>query len=523
MKLSHKLTGAFVALTLLTLIVGVVGVVNMARVNASTEEIARSWLPSVRVLGNMRAAANQIRRAEGDHLLSTTDAQRAAAEARLAEARATLAKRETEYQPLITSPQERALYQDYRRSFDTYMQVQERLLTSSRSGEQHQEASASLFRGESRQAFAATMDLVAKLVDLNDRGSEVSADEAAQLYSTSRWVMIGLLLAGIAIAAALVALIMRDVTRSLGGDPADAQRLAREVAEGRLDGEIMLRPGDTASLTAALHDMRTGLAQVVGTVRSGAESVATASSQIAQGNHDLSQRTEEQAAALEETAASMEQLGSTVQQNADNARQANQLAQNASLVAANGGEVVAQVVETMKGINEASRRIADIIGVIDGIAFQTNILALNAAVEAARAGEQGRGFAVVAGEVRNLAGRASEAAREIKSLIGTSVERVEVGTALVDRAGETMDDVVRAIRRVTDIVGEISAASTEQNSGVAQIGQAMSQMDQVTQQNAALVEQMAAAATSLNVQAQQLVTAVAVFRLDERQPSLRHA
>jgi methyl-accepting chemotaxis protein len=260
--------------------------------------------------------------------------------------------------------------------------------------------------------------------------------------------------------------------------------------------------------------MQASLMSVVSNVRANSESVATASAQIAQGNQDLSQRTEEQASALQETAASMEQLSSTVKQNADNARQANQLAQGATGVAVKGGEVVSQVVTTMKGINDSSKKIADIISVIDGIAFQTNILALNAAVEAARAGEQGRGFAVVASEVRNLAGRSAEAAKEIKQLITASVERVEHGTALVDQAGETMTEVVGAIQRVTDIMGEISAASIEQSAGVSQVGEAVSQMDQVTQQNAALVEESAAAAESLKSQARALVQAVAFFNLD---------
>ena len=260
--------------------------------------------------------------------------------------------------------------------------------------------------------------------------------------------------------------------------------------------------------------MQTALIGVVGNVRQGAEGVSTASAEIASGNNDLSARTEQQASALEETAASMEELGSTVKQNAENARQANQLALSASEVAVRGGEVVGQVVETMKGINESSQKIADIISVIDGIAFQTNILALNAAVEAARAGEQGRGFAVVASEVRSLAGRSAEAAKEIKGLIHASVERVEHGTALVDQAGTTMSEVVSSIKRVTDIMGEISAASNEQAAGVAQIGEAVQQMDQATQQNAALVEEMAAAASSLKSQAGDLVDTVRVFKLD---------
>jgi methyl-accepting chemotaxis protein len=270
---------------------------------------------------------------------------------------------------------------------------------------------------------------------------------------------------------------------------------------------------EIGQLVSGLEKMRQELAKVVSSVRQNSDSVATASAQIAQGNQDLSSRTEQQASSLQQTAASMEQLGSTVTQNADNARQANQLAQGASAVAARGGDVVAQVVDTMKGINDSSKKIADIISVIDGIAFQTNILALNAAVEAARAGEQGRGFAVVAGEVRSLAQRSAEAAREIKSLITTSVERVEQGTSLVDQAGSTMQEIVTSIRRVSDIIGEISAASTEQSTGVAQVGQAVSQMDEATQQNAALVEQSAAAAESLRHQAQQLVQAVSVFKL----------
>ena len=304
------------------------------------------------------------------------------------------------------------------------------------------------------------------------------------------------------------------LTRSIVGPIRIAAENVKYIADGDLMREIRIEGRDeTAQMLQSLAEMQGSLQQIVTRVRQGSESVATASAEIAQGNQDLSSRTESQASALEETAASMEELGSTVKQNADNARQANQLAQSASTVAVQGGEVVAQVVNTMKGINDASKRIADIISVIDGIAFQTNILALNAAVEAARAGEQGRGFAVVASEVRSLAGRSADAAKEIKALIMNSVERVEQGTALVDQAGTTMNEVVTSIRRVTDIMGEISAASSEQSAGVAQVGEAVTQMDQATQQNAALVEEMAAAAASLNTQAQELVDTVAVFKL----------
>ena len=328
------------------------------------------------------------------------------------------------------------------------------------------------------------------------------------------------------VVAVVVALVLCSwwVAGTLRRRVATARATAERVRDGDFTQPVLDRAHDEFSpLLGSLADMQSALSKVVSTVRGNAQSVATASAQIAQGNQDLSQRTEEQASALEQTAASMEQLGSTVQQNADNARQANQLAQRASTVAVQGGEVVGDVVQTMKGINDSSRRIADIIGVIDSIAFQTNILALNAAVEAARAGEQGRGFAVVASEVRTLAQRSAEAAKEIKTLITASVEQVEQGTALVDKAGTTMQEVVGSIRRVTDIMGEISAASTEQSAGVAQVGQAVSQMDQVTQQNAALVEESAAAAESLKTQAEQLVQAVALFKLAERGASMATA
>ena len=292
--------------------------------------------------------------------------------------------------------------------------------------------------------------------------------------------------------------------------------VADAVSRGDLALQIQPEGKDEiAQLLQAMAHMQGSLSGVVRSVRQGSESLAVASAQIAQGNNDLSARTEQQASSLEETAASMEELGSTVKQNADSARHANQLAQSASTIAVEGGNVVGEVVETMKGINESSHKIADIISVIDGIAFQTNILALNAAVEAARAGEQGRGFAVVASEVRSLAGRSAEAAKEIKSLINASVERVEHGTSLADQAGVTMTEVVASIKRVTDIMGEISAASSEQALGVAQVGEAVTLMDQTTQQNAALVEQMAAAASSLKSQAQDLVHVVAAFKLDQ--------
>ncbi len=304
---------------------------------------------------------------------------------------------------------------------------------------------------------------------------------------------------------------------SMGRTARTGEELGQLVAAvDRPDGIALDTVDQVPVTTPVAQTLKTTLKRMesaVSIVRSSAGSMDVACAEIAAGNHDLSARTESQASALQQTAASMEQLSSTVKQNADNARQANQLAQSASTVAVQGGQVVAQVVDTMKGINDSSRKIADIISVIDGIAFQTNILALNAAVEAARAGEQGRGFAVVASEVRSLAGRSADAAKEIKTLITDSVGRVEQGSALVDQAGATMEEVVASIRRVTDIMGEISAASSEQNQGVTQVGEAVTQIDQATQQNAALVEEMAAAASSLKSQAQDLVQAVSVFKL----------
>ena len=362
--------------------------------------------------------------------------------------------------------------------------------------------------------YVSLKKATSELIQLQADEASKEFMQAEERYDTIRMISIVVFVGGMLVSGVFNLILSRSIVGQLGGEPGEARRVAQAVGDRDLSQMINVATGDANSLMASLKSMQSGLSQVVIHVRQGSENLATASAEIAQGNHDLSARTESQASALEQTAAAMEQLGGTVRQNADSAAQANQLALRASSVAVKGGQVVGQVVETMKGISDASHKIADIIQVIDGIAFQTNILALNAAVEAARAGDQGRGFAVVATEVRSLAGRSADAAKEIKNLINASVARVDEGTVLVDQAGFTMNEVVGAIKRVTDIMGEISAASHEQSLGVAQVGEAVMQMDQVTQQNAALVEEMAAAASSLKSQAQELVQTVAVFKLN---------
>ena len=360
-------------------------------------------------------------------------------------------------------------------------------------------------------AFIQHRDAIDQVVKM---ATQLATDTEAQAAQTINWSNI-LLLAMFVVVLALCLTVALIISNGIVKPLSETVQVAQKFAQGDLTVHINdMGKSELGQLNLALRNMQQSLVNLVRNIQSGSQQVANASAEIASGNHDLSSRTESQASSLEETASSMEELGATVRQNADNARTANQLAQSASSVAVRGGEVVAQVVDTMKGINDSSRKISDIISVIDGIAFQTNILALNAAVEAARAGEQGRGFAVVAGEVRSLAQRSAEAAKEIKTLISASVDRVELGSKLVDEAGNTMQEVVASIRRVTDIMGEISAASTEQSMGVSQVGEAVTQMDQVTQQNAALVEEMAAAASSLKNQAEELLNTVNVLKVD---------
>lgn len=363
--------------------------------------------------------------------------------------------------------------------------------------------------------YAEHRSEINKLVGLANKRNESDEAGAKKQISASTLLMAGILLASVSLAAVFLMRIAGKLVRQLGGEPAYAAAITARIAAGDLTGEIDTRKSTEGSLLMAMKNMRDSLATIVTEVRIGTENIATASGQISSGNMELSSRTEGQASALEQTAASMEELTSTVKQNAENSYQANLMAKSASEIAIKGGSVVAQVVETMGSINESSKKIVDIIGVIDGIAFQTNILALNAAVEAARAGEQGRGFAVVASEVRNLAQRSAAAAKEIKTLIGNSVEKIDVGAQLVDEAGKTMDEVVASVKQVTNIIGDITNASNEQTSGIAQINQAIMHMDSATQQNSAMVEEAASAAQSLHEQADSLSRLVGVFKLKE--------
>ena len=509
LKIGTRLGAGFAAVLLLLAGIAGLGLSAMTDIQSRLNGIVTGNNVKVVLVNRMLDAIRDIAILDGNMILLTDDAAMraeskkvAAARERFTESRGALAK-------LLATPEGKALLARIDEKVAVLVPLNAQI--SEAALQNRNEEATALFISRFQPAVRAALAELEAMAEHQERRSMEANQEAGEGYAWSRNLMLALASFAVLIGAGIAWLITRSITRPIG----QAVQVAEKVAAGDISSRIEVASKDeTGRLMHALREMNESLARIVSEVRTGTDTIATASAQIASGNQDLSSRTEEQASSLEQTAASMEELTSTVKQNADNARQANQLAVSASEVAVKGGSVVSQVVDTMGSINASSKKIVDIIGVIDGIAFQTNILALNAAVEAARAGEQGRGFAVVASEVRSLAQRSAAAAKEIKTLIGDSVEKVEEGSKQVEEAGRTMEEIVGSVKRVTDIMGEITAASQEQTSGIEQINQAITQMDQVTQQNAALVEEASAAAQSLQEQASSLVQAVSIFKLD---------
>ena len=507
-KIRTRLAIGFGLVLLLLSVIAGLGINKMGHMNANTGElVSQDWAKAkltMKMLDNVRGSIARV-----FQVVATSDQQEAAkAQERLAANTKGFNEPIDQLEPLLDTPEGKKMLAEIKVARDAYVTSYKKVLGLVK--DFNIEEANNIAYGETYKALQTLANDVRDLNELQQKSFEERGLHSAETYQSARNQLIGLSLLAILIGLGFGWWITVSITRPIN----IAVEVAQTIASGDLCSQIDASGTDeTGQLLHALREMNDSLRNVCSEVRSGTDTIATASSQIAAGNMDLSSRTEEQASSLEETAASMEELTSTVKQSADNARQANQLAVTASDVASKGGAVVAQVVDTMGAINSSAKKIVDIIGVIDGIAFQTNILALNAAVEAARAGEQGRGFAVVASEVRNLAQRSAAAAKEIKALIDHSVENVEIGSRLVDQAGATMQEIVESVRRVTDVMSEISAATQEQTAGINQINVAIAQMDEVTQQNAALVEQAAAAASSLQDQAASMIGVVSVFKL----------
>ena len=509
LKIGTRLAIGFGAVcTALVFMVGQ-GTIMLGRVNDGTHEIVNQRMPRIEAPTHMLAEVNDVAISLRNMMLNSDAADRAKQAEEIASSRKEIDTILQQMDGMFHDPKARALLDKQREINARYMKGGDELMRLTTGGDA--EGANTYLVKEMRPALRDLKASIAEQIQIQKDLALAKAQEAETSYERTRNLMIVLGLVILAASAALARWITRSITQPVHR----ALEVANAVAAGDLTSKVTVDGScEVSQLLQALKAMNEQLVSTVSTVRSSTDAIATASSEVAAGNLDLSSRTEQQAGSLEETASSMEELTSTVRQNADNARQANTLADTASGVAARGGQVIQEVVQTMEQIHAASGKIVDIIAVIDGIAFQTNILALNAAVEAARAGEQGRGFAVVAGEVRSLAQRSAAAAREIKGLIGDSSERVEAGSRLVKDAGATMEEIVTSVRHVADILNEISSASQEQSAGIQQINEAVTQMDGVTQQNAALVEQAAAASQSLQEQAGRLTEAVAVFRLD---------
>ncbi|MDQ1814007.1 methyl-accepting chemotaxis protein [Massilia sp. CCM 9210] len=512
-NIGTRLAFGFAVLLSMTLALAVVGMTSLGTVQASLQNIVQGSMLRMELLHQMSESVHIVARVARTVALLDDEAAMERESVKIAKAREAYDAAFSAFGTHAVSAADKAFVVKLTELQESVRPLNTQFLTLARANKQA-EATALLI---ARAAPATQLWQDALATHLNEQQKQVAADTAAANASYERARLLTLGLSALALVIGIV--LAWRVTRSITVPINAAVLVAQTVAAGDLTSTIEGHDGDeTGRLMLALKDMNDSLANIVGQVRGGTDSIATASGEIASGNLDLSSRTEQQASSLEETASSMEEMTSTTRQNADNARQANVLAASASKVAQKGGAVVAQVVDTMNGINDASRKIVDIIAVIDGIAFQTNILALNAAVEAARAGEQGRGFAVVASEVRNLAQRSAAAAKEIKVLIGDSVDKVDFGSKLVGEAGSTMTEIVASVQRVTDIMAEISAASLEQEAGIEQINQAISEMDTVTQQNAALVEEAAAAAEALQDQSASLAAVVGVFKLADTAP-----
>ncbi len=512
LSVGGKLSIGFGAMLLVIVLMGSFATIELGRVYENGHQIVVYNIAGVRDALSISEAATRYRVREYRLLLSTSDEDRKVTIGRLGEGLASVNKFRKSYEDFIANEEERALYKTFAAAWDDYLTTSKALQDKAAAGDVA--GATALAMGESLKKFDVAMKAAHTLSDYNDKAATDADQAAGATYKSVRNWIIGSLLLALGGAALLGWMIRTAVVPPLQR----ALTLAREVADGNLTHTLDAQGQDeVAQLTRALGGMVARLRELVGEVRLGVESVSTASSEIATGNHDLSARTEQAASNLQETASSMEHLTTTVSQAADTARQANQLAGTATQAAQRGGDVVTQVVSNMDQITASSKKISDIISVIDGIAFQTNILALNAAVEAARAGEQGRGFAVVASEVRSLAQRSANAAKEIKTLIGASVETVESGAKLVGDAGQAMQDIMQSVQRVSDLMAEISAATNEQRDGIGQVNTAVTHLDQMTQQNAALVEESAAAASSLSEQAARLNQVVSIFNVGAAQ------